>query len=224
MTESSSSPHDFRKCDQRSNSWERQEQILRRLVRGWVYPANITRWLGEKEEVVSDIVQETLCKTLECLRKAERHEAAPVDSPDSLSRTIAYNLFIDFIRKDKRITPLSQMTHSSGDEAFEFELADSSEDAQERVFQEALFHELAAEIVNFPKKQKFVLLVDLANRTDFASDEAILRQAFLKVGVRLEDYLGLQPESTIDRSRFASLLSISYKRVAHLNSMKPYIK
>jgi DNA-directed RNA polymerase specialized sigma24 family protein len=207
-----------------SNSWENQARVLRRLVRGWVYSTQIPLWSGEEEEVISDIVQEALCRTLERMRKAERQEAIPVNSPDFLSRTIAHNLFIDFIRKDKRMVPLSQMTHSSGEETFEFELADNAEDVNEQVFQESIFDALAPEIANFPKKQKFAMLVDIANHTNFASNEAMLRKSFLKVGVRLEDYLGWQPENNIDRSRFASLLSISYKRVAHLNCMKAYLK
>jgi len=180
--------------------------------------------LGAKEDVVSDIVQEAICRTLERLRKAERQEAAPVNYPDCLSKTIAYHLFVDFMRKDTRLIPLSQMTRSSDDEVYEFELADSSEEMSEKVFQESLFNELATEIINFPNKQKFALLVDLANHTNFSTNEAMVRKAFLKVGVRLEDYLGWQPENSIDRSRFASLLSISYKRVAHLNCMKAYLK
>ncbi|MGI9057024.1 MAG: RNA polymerase sigma factor [Ktedonobacteraceae bacterium] len=206
-----------------SNSWENQARVLRRLVRGWVYSTHIPLWAGEEEEVISDIVQEALCRTLERMRKAERQEATPVNSPDFLSRTIARNLFIDFIRKDKRIVPLSQMTHSSGEETFEFELADNAEDVNEQVFQQSIFNALAPEIANFPKKQKFALLVDIAKHTNFTTNEDMLRKSFLKVGVRLEDYLGWQPENTIERSRFASLLSISYKRVAHLNCMKPYM-
>ncbi len=223
MTESLPS-HVSTKCDIRSNSWENQARVLRCLVRGWVYSTHVPLWLGAKEDVVSDIVQEAICRTLERLRKAERQEAAPVNYPDCLSRTIAYHLFIDFMRKDTRLIPLSQLTRSSDDEVYEFELADSSEEMSERVFQESLFNELATEIVNFPNKQKFALLVDLANHTNFASNEAMLRKAFLKVGIRLEDYLGLQPENGIERSRFASLLSISYKRVIQLNCIEPYTK
>jgi len=212
------------KFDQGSNSWERQYAVLRRLVGKWVYSAHLPLWAGEEEEVISDIVQESLCRTIARMRKAEQQEATPVSSPDFLSRTIAHNLFIDFIRKDKRIVPLSQMTHSSGEETFEFELADNAEDVNEHVFQESVFNALAPEIVSFPKKQKKALLVDIANHTNFDDDRTGLRQALSKVGVRLEDYLGWQPENNIDRTRFASLLSISYRRVAHLNCMKPYMK
>lgn len=224
MAECSHSSHVSTKFDLCSNSWERQYAVLRRLVRKWVYSAHLPLWSGEEEEVISDIVQESLCRTIARMRKAEQQEATPVNSPDFLSRAIARNLFIDIIRKDKRIVPLSQMAHSSGEETFEFELADNAEDVNEHVFHEAIFNELAPEIDNFPNKQKFALLVDLANHTNFATNEAILRKSFLKVGVRLEDYLGWQPENSIDRTRFASLLSISYKRVAHLNSMKAYLK
>ncbi len=227
MAECSYSSHVSTKCALCSNSWERQYTVLRRLVGKWVYSAHLPLWAGEEEDVISDFVQEALCRTLERMRKAERQEATPVNSPDFLSRAIARNLFIDSIRKNNRIIPLSQMTYSSGADTFEFELADYAEDVAEDVteqmFQEAVLNELTPEIANFPKKQKFALLVDIAKHTNFTTNEDMLRKSFLKVGVRLEDYLGWQPENTIDRSRFASLLSISYRRVAHLNCMKPYM-
>lgn len=217
--------HGSLKCDQCSNSWEHQVHVLKPLVRRWVYSTSIPLWSGEKENVVADIVQEAICRTLERLCKAERQEATPVNFPDSLSRTIARNLFIDFIRKDTRMMPLSQMTHSAEDDVFEFELVDSSEEVSERVFQESLFNELAAEIIKFPNKQKIALLIDVANHTNFVTSETMLRQAFLKLGVRLEDYVGLQPpKNSIERSRFTSLLCISYKRVTQLNCVKPYLK
>lgn len=210
-----------------SAKWEKQASVLRKSVKRLVYSAHIPSWRGEEEAIIADIVQEAICRVLERVRKAERQEALPVNFPEALSSTVAYNLFIDRVRKDKCVTPLSQLLRSSHNDTFEIELADCpEEDIHESMFQESLFNELAPEIADFPKKQRRALLVDLANHTDFNGDETILQKAFLKVGIRLEEYLGLQPEpeNRIERSRFASLLSISYKRIARSNRLDPYIR
>jgi DNA-directed RNA polymerase specialized sigma24 family protein len=205
-----------------SNAWEKQVSVLRKLVKGWVYSASIPAWRGEEEEVVNELVQEAICRLLERMRKAERQEAEPVNSPDFLSRVIVRHLFIDRVRKEKRLTPLSQLTYASGDDVFAIELADSSEEVQERVMQEALFNELAAEIAKLPRRQKWALLVDIANRTQYDGNDTLLKQALLKAGIHLESYLKVQMVGK-ERSQFASLLCLSYKKIASLNSMKRYI-
>lgn len=212
------------KCNRESNSWEKQHVVLQRLVGTWVYGAHLLAWLGEEEEVIADITQEALCRTLERIRKADRQEAPPVNSLIALSKTIARNLFIDLVRKEKRLIPLSQLMHTFGDECFAFELADNAEDVVEGVFREALFNDVAPEIAELPKKQQWVLLVDLARHTNFIENESMLRRALSNKGVRLEDYMGWQAESSIERSRFSSLLSIAYKRIARSNCVKAYLK
>jgi hypothetical protein len=43
-----------------------------------------------------------------------------------------------------------------------------------------------------------------------------LQQAFLDVGIRLQDYQGLLPNDPVAKSRHASLLSLAYKRLAQV--------
>jgi DNA-directed RNA polymerase specialized sigma24 family protein len=205
-----------------SNSWEKQYFVLQKLVKRWVYSSHVLSWNGQREDVVADIVQETVYRALERIDKAERQEASPIKSVDALCRTIARNLFIDFIRKDNRIVHLTQLDRTVGEDVIEFELADVAEDIDEEVFKESVFNKLAPEVMNFPKKQRRALLVDIANHVHFDKRMSPLQKAFFKVGVRLEDYWGWQPENTIDRTRFASLLSLSYKRLANLESMKKF--
>ncbi len=205
-----------------SNSWEKQADVLRKLVKGWVYSASIPAWRGEEEEVINDLAQEAICRLLERMRKAERQEAKPVNSPNFLSLVIVRHLFIDRVRKEKRLTPLSQLTYASGDEVFAIELADSSEEVQERVMQESLFNDLAAEIAKLPRRQKWALLVDIANRTQHDGNDTLLKQALLKAGIRLENYL-IPPLEGKERSQFASLLCLGYKRISNFNIMKHYV-
>ena len=206
-----------------ANDWEKQIGILRKLVKGLVYSAGIPCWRGEEEEVINELVQEAICRLLERMHKAERQEAEPVNSLDFLSKAIVRNLFIDRVRKEKRLTPLSQLTYSADDGTSEIDLVDSSssEDVNEQVFQETLFNELAVEIAKLPRRQKWALLTDIANRTRYDGGETVLRQALLKAGIPLESYLRVHMEGK-ERSQFASLLCLSYKRIASLNSMKQY--
>jgi DNA-directed RNA polymerase specialized sigma24 family protein len=205
------------------SSWDKLYRILWMVVQGWVYAAHLSSWLGQEEDIIAEIVQEAVCRTFERQRKAEMLEAEAVKSLEYFSKTVARHFFVDLVRKDKRIVHLTQLQPDDGGDAIEFELADVAEEVHEEVMYESLFNELALEIVNFPKKQGQVLLNDIANHMHFDMQRMTrLEKAFYQAGVHLQEYQRPKPADVIERSRYVALLSIAYKRVAQLHSMKRY--
>jgi hypothetical protein len=202
--------------------WNNLYCLLRCPVTGWVYTAHLPAWYRQEDDIIDEIVQEAVKRTFERLCKAEKHEATPVGSITAFAKTTAHNYFIDLVRKDGRYMLLSQLTYPSGEEKVEPELPDIADAVDEEVFCQSLFDQLAPEILNFPKKQKQVLLTDLANHIRFSFSATPLQRALLKSGIHLEDYQKSRPENRVERSRFTALLSLAYKRVSLLESMKAY--
>jgi hypothetical protein len=212
-------------CDlSNSDSWDDLYCLLCSQVKVWVYSAHMPSWLGQEKDIIDEIVQEAICRTFERVRKAEREGAEPIKSKECLCKTIARHYFIDLIRKDKRIVHLTQINSASSDEyVIVDDVADPTEEVLNEMFRASLFDRLAPEIMNFPKKQSRALLVDLAKHSHFDGPLTPLQRALLQYGVHLQDYQGSRPASALERSRHAALLSLAYRRVAKLDSMKQYI-
>ncbi len=212
-------------CDlSNSDSWDGLYRLLCSQVKAWVYSAHVPSWLGQEKDITEEIVQEAVCRTFERISKAERQEAEPVKSVQSLSKKIARNYFIDLIRKDGRIVHLSQINESSTEDyVIVDELADPTDVVHEVMFQEWLFDWLAPKIIHFPKKQSDALLADLAKHTHFDGEFSPIQKALLRYGVRLQDYQRSRPDSAVERSRQASLLTLAYRRVRQLSSLKPLV-
>lgn len=203
--------------------WEHLYCSLSCSVTAWVYAAHLPVWKGQENDIVEDIVQEAVIRTFERIRKAEKHEAVPISSIPAFAKRTAHNYFVDLLRKEGRHILFTQLTYSSGEERVEPELPDIAEAVDEEVFCQSLFDELAPEILNFPKKQRQVLLTDLANHTRFSCSATPLQQALLKSGIHLAEHQKSRPDDSLERSRFTALLSLAYKRVSTLESMKEYL-
>jgi DNA-directed RNA polymerase specialized sigma24 family protein len=203
-----------------TRQWESLYKLLRPLAKKWVYSARISLWRGQEEEVVDDIVQETITRVYDRLQRAERGEADAVNSIEALSRRIARNYFIDLIRKDRRLLRLAEVDPSMQELSAGQNWADVTGQVDEALFHEFLFTQVAQEIVQFPKKQRLALLIDLSSRMSLDDRPSPVQQAFLKVGVQLKDYRGQCPRNAIELSRHRTLLNIAYKRVSRVTILK----
>ena len=96
------------------------------------------------------------------------------------------------------------------------DIVDPAEIATDKVFQEWLFERLSQEIVNFPKKQRNALLIDLTHRMQFVGQPGLLQRAFLRRGIRLQEFRTAGPKNALERGRHAANLSLAYKRVANV--------
>lgn len=179
---------------------------LSSLVKMWTYSARIITWYGQEREIAAEIVQETATRAFAYIQSANRNEHAPVAYLKGFCRTTAYNIFIDRIRKEKRMIHLPSDNDVSTIETTTCELADPEEIALDHLMLEEVIVDAARAIVNFPGKQKAALLIDLASATDFDALPSLVERALADEGIYLRDYLRSSLNDSGERSRHASLL------------------
>jgi DNA-directed RNA polymerase specialized sigma24 family protein len=206
------------KCDLRSDTtWQKLYLLLRPLVKRWVYSSRVSSWKGQEDDMVEDILQESLLRIFRYAQRAELGEVPPIDSLDRISIVIAHNYCKDMRRKDQRLIRLSPDERISGKHVDRSEQLDGSEIALENLFREWLYVKLTQGVVRFPDKQRRALLVDIANLMHFDEKPTPLQKAFLNQKIRLQDYQQPLPVNSVERTRHSSLLSLALKRVGKLN-------
>lgn len=201
-------------------AWSELYQELRSLAKYLVYTFHVPVWRGQEEDFAEDIVQETLRRAIERMRRSERGESDPIYALKPMLFTILANYCKDLRRHDLRLIHIWPSACTNEDLFFN---TMPDEDAVDKVYDEVLFRLLAQEIAHFPKKQQQALLIDLARRTPCDEERTPLQEAFLAVGIDLHEYQQLLPESPRERYRQSSLLCYAYKRVGHLPRVQEYI-
>src|SRR5215470_17565624 len=94
--------------------WISLYSFLRLYVRHLVYTSGIATWRGQEDDIVDDIVQETIVRVLKSIRRAESGEGIPIASPEGLSIVIARNYFEDLRRRDRRLVRIASDDDSPG--------------------------------------------------------------------------------------------------------------
>lgn len=203
--------------DLNSNAcWGELYPELQSLARRFVFSSAVPLWRGQEHDIVDDIVQETALRLLEYQQKVIRGEATPIRSLKSLVAIVAQNKCRDSARQDRRFVRItSEGIHSivllaQHDQASPLEVAINNVD------REICFSFIARLIAHFPEKQRYVLLIDLANRMSFDAEPTSLQRAFLEVGIRLQDYQKPLSADPVERTRHSALLSQAYKRFERL--------
>ncbi len=205
------------------SKWSKLYSFLRPRVERWVYSSHMSSWRGQEEDLVDDIVQEAVIRTLKYARRAEQGEVSMIASFEGFSLTIAHNYLQDLRRRDCRRTRFFTDDRSSRLPAILSGRSDMLEDVSDYLFLESIIVMLPAEIVKLPAKQQRALLIDLANRMHFGVYPTALQRAFLEVGVRMQDYQIPLPVDPVLLSRYRSLLSLAYKRLKELTCVRQYI-
>lgn len=197
--------------------WVALCSLLISLVRHWVYRANVAAWRGQELDVADDITYTAIRKTLEYEQHA-RQKGIAIASLQRLAIVIAKNYFQDTRRKDTRLLREDAFDYSLN----ELEASRTQDELEDVVLnvmiEESLFQEVAQLIIRFPPKLRRAILIDIALRIDARGDfdchPTALRQAFLEVGIYLEEYLPVEPDTPVLRARRSSLVSLAYKRIA----------
>ena len=192
--------------------WINLYSFLRPFVKRLVYSSGISSWRGQEEDLVQDIVQETIVRVLKVIRRAENGECTQIASPKALSIVIARHYYEDLRRRDRRFVRIAADDDSNGAHVLLQSYLDPSELALNNMFLEWLYVKFSLEAVKFSQKQRIALLIDLANRMDFSLVPTPLQKAFLEVGIQLQDYQQPLPKDPVERSRIASNTSLAYKR------------
>ncbi len=208
---------------EREATWGSLCTSLRARARYLVYSFSVPSWRGQEEDIIEDIVQESVHRLIERARKAEGGEADPIHSPKYMMMTIAQNYCKDLRRSERKLLHVPPQNYASQILVDVGEQTNTFDAAAENVYQEKLFVLLAHEIANFPDKQRKALLIDLANRMSFDTGPTPLQKAFLEEGIQLQQYQQPLPANPKERSRHISLLSYAYRRIAHLPCIQEYI-
>jgi DNA-directed RNA polymerase specialized sigma24 family protein len=214
-------PPKFDLCS--DGTWQKLSLLLRPRIKRWVYCSHVPSWKGQELDIVEDILQESFFRILKYARKVESGEVSPIESLEHISIVIAHNCCKDMRRKDQRLTRLSPDERMFGCQVVITNQSDASEIALDKVFREWLYIKLSQDIVKFPDKQRRALLIDIANLMHFDERPTPLQQAFLNQKICLQDYQQPLSVNSVERSRHASLVSLAYRRVSKLSSMKLYV-
>jgi RNA polymerase sigma factor (sigma-70 family) len=165
-----------------------------------------------------DIVQETLLRLLERLRRVEQEQASAVVSLERLAYVVAFNYIRDLRRKDRRLV------HAFTEDFIEQEAYSSLEEATENVYTETLFELLAQTIMQLPQKQREAILSDLAARMSFEAVPTPLQAAFLRQEIDLEAYQQNLPSTPAERVRHTALLYHAYKHLQRNLPIASYLE
>src|SRR5437667_12472787 len=79
--------------------WINLYSFLRPFVKHLVYSSGISSWRGQEEDLVEDIVQETIVRVLKVIHRAENGECTEIASPKALSIVIARHYYDDLRRR-----------------------------------------------------------------------------------------------------------------------------
>ena len=193
--------------------WMSLYKRLQALATHWVYNAHVNSWYGQENDVAWDIVLVAIERTFEYFLNAGNKGIAII-SLERLSTRIAKNYYLDLLRKEYRLVHFDQDDSLPGYQASLCNLVDPSEIAFDMVYTDWLFTQIANAVATFPEGTRTALLIDLASRMHFDDAEYTpLQRAFLLAGIRLQDYQNLLPKDPTAKSRFASLLTVAYKRL-----------
>lgn len=205
-------------------NWQTLYRQLTITVTRWVRSANLPTWKAQREEIIDEIVQETMMKVLKRIRRGESGELSPVYSVEGLCVRVAYNVFIDMVRHDRRLVPLgSDSWHNSPYEVHD-DGEDYSEVAVDNVFTTSIFKQVALAIQAFPPKLRAAMIIDLVSRMSFEGEETPLQQALLSTGIDLEEYRFQHSSDPVTKSRQSSLASLGYKKISMLDCIQEHVQ
>jgi RNA polymerase sigma factor (sigma-70 family) len=220
--ENTNSCQSSKKCQFSSYyDWHTLHKQLTIAVALWVYSANLLIWISQREEIINDIVQEAMMKVLKRIHQGETGELTPVYSVEGLCIRVAHNVFIDMLRRDRRLVPLSS------DNKYEpFEIPDDedySEVAVDNVYYASIFTRVALAIQEFSPKLRAAIIRDLVSRMSFDGEETPLQKALINAGINLEEFRIQCPFDPVTKSRQSSLASLGYKKISALDCIQEYM-
>src|SRR6266702_6698266 len=88
-------------------NWHTLYRQLTVIVTQWVRSTSLPTWKAQREDIIDEIVQETIMRALKRIRRGESGELSPVYSVEGLCVRVAHNIFIDMVRHDRRLVPMA---------------------------------------------------------------------------------------------------------------------
>ncbi len=202
---------------------EQWDDLYRRLfVRTlhFIRSLHVPAWRGQEEDLAHDIVQTTLERAIIRLRQTDTGEAVPIASLLSFCARIAHNLCVDLQRREQRLVRLYTDTDQPRWDLEEQLSAgyDPIGDIIEQIAQTSSLAVVAHLIITLPNGQRTALLINLAYLSFpyFSNEQTLLETALAHVGITLRDYVAMYPVDAKQKNRYASSLSLAYKKLRHL--------
>src|SRR6266566_245960 len=205
------------KCSLKDNTtWETLYHFLETRVRLWVRSSHITHWHGLEEEIIEDIVQEAIMCTFiyasNYSSSTEEGGIIPCNSLRHISMAIAYKQYQDWRYQESKFVYTRPHEESIHGYVVIYEQVDPLERVVDSTFQEWYCDLLAGEIAKMPDTLRTALLIDLANRLHFdVQPTRMLQRAFLKAGLRLQDYQRPLRSNPKERRRHEAWLRLAYR-------------
>src|SRR5947209_15851620 len=116
-------------------TWIDLYPFLRSIARCVIYSFRVASWYGQEEDLIEDVVQETICKIIERTRKAERGEVEPIYSLKHITVTIVQNYSKDLRRSDRRLSHITPQVNAPESFVSEEDQALTLDAVTERVFE-----------------------------------------------------------------------------------------
>lgn len=190
--------------------WKNLYEKLRKPVTSFVHRYKISLWIGQEDDIIDDIIQETV------MRLHKRFLTAPdevhsIQNMEAFACIIAQHYCLDLRRKEKRLSRLPQEGNEV--EMCAYHSDDELTQLLDAMTRQSILIDAARIIINIPNKQRRAMLVDLARLNDFAETPTPIEQAFAEVGIQLGEYRHLLPQSQPERSRHNALISLGYRRL-----------
>ncbi len=194
--------------------WKNLYRNLRPSIRKFVCSHRCALIKGQENDVVEDLLQETVIRVFKYAKRAAEGHVAPIDSIERFGYTTALNVCRDWWRKERHMLQWQSLDDGVPVDALSrVWVLNPEEEVLNLVYQEWIFMKAARDIAQFPQKTRRALLVELAERMYFDDEPTPLQKAFMQQGIRLADYQGLKPADPKLRSRHASLANQAFNRV-----------
>ncbi len=206
-------------CDLRSKMiWDTLSRFLETRVSYWVRSSHVSLWDGQEEDIIADIVQEAVASTFmytsTYVSGLKEGEVFPSDSLKLLGAAIAYKQYQNLRRQDSRFVCTRPHMFSSLGYIVIYERDGPLERMVDSTLQEWHANRLAEKIAKISSRPRRALLIDLANRVHFDTPRTMpLQRAFLKKGIRLQDYQQPLSNHPLERSRHLALLHCAYREI-----------
>ncbi|GHO94482.1 hypothetical protein KSF_045300 [Reticulibacter mediterranei] len=190
--------------------WKDLYDKLRKPVTTFVHRYKVSSWIGQEDDIINDIVQETVVR-LHKKFLTSPDEVFSIQNMEAFSYTVALRYCLDLRRKEKRLTRLPQEGNEV--EMYAFNIDDELAKTLEAIGIQSILTDAARIIMDIPNKQRRALLTDLARYNDFTDTPSAIELAFAKAGIQLEEYRHLLPHNQLERSRYNALVSLGYRRL-----------
>ncbi len=193
-----------------NSEWHTLDSKLHAYIKNCLYKYSVTLWVGDEQNLVDDVLQETYLRALCFAAK----NASSIACFEALCKTIAKRYILDLRRKEKRFAgsldnsafTITYMITSTAVDPFELVLEDITYFSSILMFSQI--------IKKFPEKQRTAILIDLARNVDFDNEcPGPLERAMYAVGIALREYDCPQPHDPVLRKRHNSLVCLAYKRL-----------